>query len=128
MPHNMFRRYYFITSEIVSDIEETAHKCFVTGNAFFKEFFTATGFGWLFNDKPTLRSDWNNNRILGHLRFHETKYFGSEIFLPIRPANTPTSDTTTPQMNRINARRVYKDLNLWAWQREVIHITAIDFE
>ena len=115
--HYVGGRHDIGAGEIVGDIEHAGDQCLVAGDAF-GEKRVAIARGGMLDHEATLGADRHDDRVLDHLRFHQTENLGAEILRTVGPAETATGHLAAAQMKPFHARRVdeYLDRGTGQWK------------
>ena len=66
--------------------------------------------------EATLRSGGDNDGVLHHLSLDQAQHLGAEVVATVGPAQAASCDIAEAQVNTLNARGVYENLELGAGQ------------
>ena len=77
------RRHDLVAHPVVGEIEQPAQIVLVAGHTFLQEGLAIRGGGRALEHEPALRAHRHDDRILDHLRLHQTEHLGAEILRPV---------------------------------------------
>ena len=101
--HDILRCDDLAVNDIVGDVEQAAHKCFVAADSVLKNGITITHWR-AFGEKSAFGTGWHDDRVLDDLRLHQAQDFGAKIFAAIRPAYSAARDITAAQVHALDIR------------------------
>ena len=128
MAHHVLGRHHLGAGEIVGDIEHAAHQGLVTVDPLRHQRLPAAFGGGPLDHEPALGADRHDDRVLDHLRLHETEDLGTEVLAAVGPANAAARHLAAAQMHPLGARRVDEDFRHRPGPGELVDLTARELE
>ena len=107
---HLWRRDDLLADAVVGNVEQSAQIILVAGDSFLHVGLALRRRRCALEYETALRSDRNDDSVLDHLRLDQSQDLGTEIFGPVRPAQSASRRFAAAQMHTLEARRVHKNL------------------
>ena len=122
------RRHDLFADAVVGDVEQAAQVVLIAGDTFLQVALAVGGRWRALENEAALRSDGNDDRVLDHLRLDQSQHLSTEIFRPVRPAQSAPRHFSAAQVHALEPRRVHKNLEHGLRLGEAGHFGRVELE
>ena len=113
---------------VVREVEQRPQVVLVAGDAFRHPRIAIRGRRRALEDEAALRAHRHDDRVLDHLRLHQTEDLGAEVLGPVGPAQPAAGNRSSAQVDALETRRVDPDLELRPRGGHARHLGRIELE